>query len=153
MARHHAAPGGRAVATGLTVSATFGIVAALAAHQPVHTVTSVDTSAGTAPASTQPTGTTAVAPPTAAAPPVSPAPPRTTIVTRVVHRTIEVDEKGTPLAPPATPTSGGRSSAPVTEAPAPPVDTTPPPPVTNPPATVPPPPPTTAKPTCSGSKC
>ena len=110
--RRHAAPGGRALATGLTVSATFGIVAGFAAHQPAPVDATIG-AADTAPTATLPTPeptpvpTTPTTPDLAAAPPT--AAPRTTIVTRVVHRRIEVDEaapqpgvfqRGHPAEPP-----------------------------------------------------
>jgi hypothetical protein len=155
--RFHPAPAGRVMATGVSLSATLGIMAVLAANQPVWSTSSVAAGAGQ-------TGTTP-----------------TTVVTDVVPRTIVLQPgqappaAGTPTDPAAAPAAdagggggqaavtytadsggGGAAPAPVdtgggaapapAPAPAPgPVVTSPP--VTAPPVTAPPPP------ACTGSKC
>jgi cytoskeletal protein RodZ len=176
--RRYAAPGGRVLVTGLTVSATFGIVAGLAANQPSWAASTSDTTVSTvsnpsesapdatvSPSTSTPTTTT----PTAATPastvaPATTGPPRTTIVIRTVERIIQVDAEGQPIAPPETvtpapaapravPAAAPSAGAPSAGAPA---ATNPPPVVTAapaPPPTAAPPPPTTAKPACTGSKC
>jgi hypothetical protein len=160
--RFHPAPAGRVMATGLSLSATLGIMAVLAANQPQWSTTTV--AAGGA-------GST-------------PGTPNTTLVTDVVPRTIVLQPGQTPPGagtpgptdPAAAPAdsggapayqsggapadqsgsfvpvdSGAPAPAPVDSgaaapAPAPqPVATQPP--VTQPPVTAPPPP------ACSGSQC
>ena len=161
--RFHPAPAGRVMATGVSLSATLGIMAVLAANQPVWSTSTVAAGAN----GTGQAGTTA-----------------TTVVTDVVPRTIVLQPGQTPPAagapadPAAAPAAdagggggqgavtytadsgssgGGAAPAPVdtggggtapAPAPAPaPVPVVTSPPVTAPPVTAPPPP------AWTGSKC
>ena len=151
--RFHPAPAGRVMATGLSLSATLGIMAVLAANQPQWSASTVAAGAtGTVPGTPNTTVVTDVVPRTIVlqpgeTPPAAGAPAVADGAASGATGTATVDQGGAPApasgGAPAPADTGGGAVAP---APAPaPVATQPP--VTQPPATTPPPP------ACSGSTC
>lgn len=140
--RRKAAPAGRVLATGLSASAFFGVVTAMAEVPPRSDQPQLVETGGPADvAATLATGTSAA---------LEALPVPTTVVVRVERRVIVVPDDAAPSGPIAP------IPAPAPARPAPSVAPTPAAPAAPPPAPASPPPtaaPAPPKPKCSGSKC